>query len=361
MARMMNSKLDIGVLDQSPIRCDGTAAEALHESVRLAKLAEELGYTRYWVAEHHNAQALACTSPEILLGQIAARTSTIRVGSGGVMLSNYSALKVAEQFRVLDALHPGRVELGIGRAAGTNPATAKALAHPRPVNDADRFPEMVSDLLRLLHGESCEKGALAGIRSQPGPCPSKVPEVWLLGATDFSGELAARLGLPFAFADFFGNTPVSGPEVARSYRQRFQPSSYHSTPRIRVALQVLCAPSEAEARFLASSRNLNTARRFIELGDGLRSPDEAVRYPLPDKARKYVDQVASTFIDGDPRQVRDRIIEVADRYQTCEILVVTNCYDFEHRRRSYELVAEACGLRASPGPNAGVTSTAGTP
>src|SRR5579875_2322882 len=220
----MSGQLSLSVLDQSPMRHGGTASQALRETVELARAVEGLGYKRYWVAEHHNAGSFAGTAPEILIGQIAAHTSTIHVGSGGVMLSHYSALKVAETFRLLSAFYPGRIDLGIGRAPGSDRQTAMALVYPRPMADINTFPRQVEDLVGFLSGRLPAGHPFAAIEAQPGPPPASVPDVWLLGSSDYSARLAAMLGLPFAFADFFGNAGDIGPQVADLYRRLFQPS-----------------------------------------------------------------------------------------------------------------------------------------
>ncbi|MSQ26108.1 MAG: LLM class flavin-dependent oxidoreductase [Dehalococcoidia bacterium] len=334
--------MTLTVVDQSPVRHGGTAADALRESVLLAQAAERCGYARYWVTEHHNIGTLAGASPEILIGQIAARTQRIRVGSAGVMLSHYSALKVAEQFRILEAFHPGRIDLGIGRAPGSDPRTAQALAYPRlPANIHD-FPQQVTDLLSLLEGAEIEDERLAGIKAQPG-LPHTVPEVWLLGSSDYSARLAAMLGLPFAFADFFGTTGDHGPLVTEMYVREFSPSKYLSEPKVNVTVQALCAPTTEEARYHAASRDLMRANRYFNLGlenTGILPPEEALAFPLPDAAREYMRRQAQRNADGDPEQVRQRLLEAAERYGTTDIGIVTSCYDFAARARSYELIAQ---------------------
>ena len=335
----------LSVVDQSPIRKGGKPSDALKETVELARQAEGFGYSRYWVAEHHNSSSFTGTSPEVLIGQIAARTGRIRVGSGGVMLSHYSALKVAEQFRILDAFYPGRIDLGIGRAPGSDRLTAAALSHPRPPVDVGReFPQMVGDLLGFLHGNMSEEHPLHDIKAQPGDAPETVPEVWLLGSSDYSAQLAAHLGLPFSFADFFGNTSEYGPRMAEIYRQMFQPSEFLSEPKVNVGLQVICAPTEEEARFIGASRSLNKVISALGLTTGgMLSPEEAIDWPLDDRAKAYMAQSTQSYIEGDPQQAREGILAAAERYQTADIGVVTNCYYFEHRVRSYRLVAEAMG------------------
>ena len=340
----MATKLTLSVVDQSPTRKGGTAADALRESVKLAQITEKLGYRRYWVAEHHNSGAFSGTSPELLIGQIAAKTRTIRVGSGGVMLPHYSSLKVAEQFRILEAFFPGRIDLGIGRAPGSDQLTAAALSYPRPQTDIRQFPQQVKDVLGFLT-ETLEPGhPLTRVSAQPGPMPEAMPEVWLLGSSDYSARLAAGLGLPFSFADFFGNTGEIGPLVVDLYRREFQPSRYLDAPKVNVGLQVMCAPTEDEAVFLGMSRNLNKAGQLWGLSQGLLSPEEAAAYPMPDGAREYIEQFKDGYVEGDPQQVRQKVLEIADRYGTDDVGIVTNCYSFESRVRSFALVAEVFGL-----------------
>ena len=345
---LLADDLTLSVVDQSPMRKGGTASDALRESVKLAQAVERLGYSRYWVAEHHNSSYLACTSPELLIGQIAANTRTIRVGSGGVMLSHYSALKVAEQFRILESFYTGRIDLGIGRAPGSDQLTAAALAHPRPQAPIHQFPQEVADLLGFLSGIMDQHHPFAKVHAQPGPLPDSMPDVWLLGSSNYSAQLAAALGLPFSFADFFGTTGEYGPMVAEVYRKEFQPSRFLAKPKLNVAVEVLCAPTEEEALFLGSSRNLNRVRSVLDLFQGLLPPDEAAAYPLTREVRQYMERVCGVYIDGTPQQVCEKILEVAELYSTRDISIVTNCYAFEDRVRSYELVAEAFEITRSP-------------
>ena len=336
----------LSIVDQSPLRRGGTAAQALRESVELAQAGQRSGYARYWVAEHHNTGSFAGTSPEILIGQIASHTSTIRVGSGGVMLSHYSALKVAEQFSILNSFYPGRIDLGIGRAPGSDQLTARALADPRPEVDIQTFPTQVTDLLSYLHGFHEPTHPFAAVRSQPGPAPEAVPEVWLLGSSEYSARLAALLGLPFAFAEFFGFTGETGPKVAQMYRRDFQPSRFLSEPKLNVTVQVICAPTAEEAGFIALSRRLMRADRFLQLGlgPGLRPPEEAAAYPLTEEQRRYLEGLSHRHIEGDPEAVRQGILQAAQDFGTTDIGIVTNCYRFEDRVRSFQLVAQAFGL-----------------
>jgi luciferase family oxidoreductase group 1 len=340
---MTPTGIALSVIDQCPMRRGGTAADALREALELARAAEGLGYSRYWVAEHHNANSYACTSPELLIPLAAANTSTIRVGSGGVMLLNYSALKVAEQFRMLHALYPGRIDLGIGRAPGGDPLAAEALAYPRPRTDPREFPRQLTDLLAYLEGVAEEGHPFAEVRAQPGPPPASGPEVWLLGSSTSSATFAARLGLPFAFADFLNSSREEGYEAAESYRQNFRPSRWLDAPRLSVAVEVLCAPTQEEASFLARSRDFDTVAELYRI-QGLLPPHEAVAYQVPEEVKRYMEDRAKRCIDGDPARVRETILEMSRLYGTGDIGVVTNCYDFGHRVRSYELLAEAVGL-----------------
>jgi luciferase family oxidoreductase group 1 len=322
------------------MRHDGFAGEALRESVILAQKTEELGYHRYWVAEHHNATSFACTSPELLIAQIAARTSTIRVGSGGVMLLNYSSLKVAEQFRVLEAFYPGRVDLGIGRATGGDPAAAKALAHPRPLIDPDEFQNQVTDLLGFLDAGTEESQPFAQVRAQPGlglESQSSL-EVWLLGSGRGSAQTAAFLGLPFSFAAFLNDDPCAGTAILSEYRQVFRPSRFASEPKTSVALEVLCAPTDDEAQYLALSRSFDIVARNYGF-QGLLPSDEVAKFSMSDEARRFMEHSMKRCFVGSPPRMRKIIEELAQRYETPEICLLTNCYSFEHRIRSYELVA----------------------
>jgi luciferase family oxidoreductase group 1 len=339
----VDEPLTLSVLDQSPMRYGGTASDALLESVRLARIAEELGYRRYWVAEHHNANSFAGTSPELLIAQIAARTRAIRVGSGGVMLSNYSALKVAEQFRVLQSFYAGRLDLGIGRAAGGDPLAADALSYPRPQVVATEFPRQVSDLLGFLYGEPAAEHPFAQVQAQPGPPPASAPEVWLLGSSSSSAKVAAEFGLPLSFADFIGASRKVGPSVAAQYRENFKASRRHAAPRLSIALGVLCAPTEEEARHVGLSRKFDiiAERHGVQ---GLLPPDDVLKMSIGEEEQRHVEQWTQSFIEGSPRQVRDLILDIARSYGTSDVFIVTNCHSFEHRVRSYRLLSDIFGL-----------------
>lgn len=344
----MPTKLLLSVVDQSPVRQGGTAGDALRETIALAEAAEALGYQRYWVAEHHSLPGFAGTCPEVMVGQIAAHTKTIRVGSGGVMLSHYSALKVAEAFRMLESLYPGRIDLGIGRAPGSDQRTAAALAYPGQMHDIRDFPEQVDHVIGYLNDTLEPSHPFAGVRASPTPATT-APEVWLLGSGIDSAMLAAQRGLPFSYAYFFGAGVEHGPAIVEHYRQKFQPSEYVAEPRVNVAAQVLCAETEEHARRLALSRNLVRLNIIRGRGTGVPPVEEAEAYPYSAQERAYLEQQSRLNIDGSPEQVRDKLEKLAELYQTTDLSVVTICYDFADRVRSYELIAQACGLTTPSG------------
>ena len=346
---VLSSELTLSVVDQSPMRHGETGAHALRDTVELAKAVEALGYARFWVAEHHSTGTFAGTSPEILVGQILANTSQIRVGSGGVMLTHYSAMKVAEQFRMLDSFYPGRVDLGIGRAPGSDQRTIMALAYPKRPVEVETFPQQVLDVMGYLHNGLQADHPFVSLKVAPGLKPETAPEIWLLGSSDYSARLAAQLGLPFAFADFFGTTSGHGPTVAKLYRQEFKPSELCEVPRLNVTIQVICAPTAEEAERVSASRNFNRARRVLgvqgeEIGDGTLPPDEAAAMPLPEAVRAHVQSYVDGCVDGDPEQVKTGILAASERYETKDVGIVSITYALADRIRSYELVAKAFGL-----------------
>lgn len=326
--------LRLSVLDQAPISEGSTGAQAVRNSIDLARFAEELGYERYWVAEHHGTPALACASPEALIGPIAAVTSRIRVGSGGVMLPHYSPLRVAEAFTMLAAIAPGRIDLGVGRAAGTDPVTAFALQRDRRQAAPDDFPAQLFELMAYLDDDMPADHPFARLTKLPG-LPEK-PDLWLLGSSPQSGIWAAELGLPYAFADFIN--PL-GAEIVTKYRQDFTPSRHAEKPRVIAAVWALCADSDEEARRIAASSKM----MFTLFLRG-----ELIAIPPIDKALKFLEtqppsedpfRMRRRAIVGSPVKVREGIEAVAAEYGTDEVMIVTITYDHAARRRSYELIA----------------------
>ncbi len=341
-------KLELSVVDQSPVRAGGTAGDALRETIELAVAVESFGYRRFWVAEHHSIANFAGTSPEILTGQIAGRTNSIRVGTGGVMLSHYSSFKVAENFRVLEALYPGRIDLGIGRAPGSDQLTSAALVYPGRPRDVSHFPRQVVDLLGHLSGTMDPTHPFSNIKA--GPSLDSMPDVWLLGSRQESAFMAAQLGLPFAYAHFFGIGVEDGPGIVEEYRQGFRPSEYLAEPKVNVGVHVLCAETEEKALHLAQSRNLGRLYSVTGRAKGIPTIEEALNYPYQANEAAFMEQYRRLCVDGDPDQVKERLEAIAESYQTPDLSIVTICHDFQDRVRSYELLAEACGLSESPPP-----------
>jgi luciferase family oxidoreductase group 1 len=323
----------LSVLDQSTIREGEDAGQALRETVALAPFVEQHGYARYWLAEHHNSAAHAGSAPEILIAAVLAATRTIRVGSAGVMLPHYAALKVAEQFRVLEALFPGRVDLGIGRAPGSDGRTAYALNPLAGQLGEDHFPNQVAELLAWL-GDGLPAGhPFAAVRAAP-EVPTR-PEMWMLGSSDFGARAAAHFGLPYCFADFI--TERGGEAVIALYRQLFRPSPWLDRPRAAVAVFALAAGSEAEAWRHAKSRALFRLRRDRGLFAPYPPPDALDRERLTPSEEARLAQWHTQAIVGTPEQVAARLRALdAD-----EVALLTPCFDAEARRRSFALIAQA--------------------
>lgn len=334
----------LSVLDQSPIREGGTAQQAVQETLALAEACDRLGYTRYWIAEHHSADGLASAAPEVLIPVVASRTKRIRVGSGGVMLMHYSPLKVAEQFRMLETLFPGRVDLGVGRAPGSDQRTVVALApgmQPVPVS---AYPSQVADLIRFLADEVPEEHPFHGIRAMPAG--KTMPEVWLLGSGIESARFAAEIGCAFSFAHFI--SPTGGPQMAELYRELFRPSPALPAPRLNVGVSVVCAETMERAEELAWSLRLRQLQRYTgERRAGTPSVETALAYPYTPAQRRFLQTMEGRFIHGDPKRVKDKLLALGEEYGTDDFVVVTICHRFEDRLRSYELLAETFGLRMS--------------
>jgi luciferase family oxidoreductase group 1 len=333
----MPRQLRLGVLDQSPIPEGSSASQALADTIALAQAADGLGYSRYWLAEHHNHPGLAGPAPEVLIAAVAAATERIRVGSGGVMLPHYAPLHVAEQFRVLEALHPGRIDLGLGRAPGSDQITAMALnQHGRP----DEFPNQVQDLIGWLENRLDPRHPFARVRATPDPGTS--PEVWLLGSSDYSGAVAAVMGKPFSFAHFIN--PRNGPDAVASYRRNFKDVGGHPAPQVNVCVIVLCADTEEEVDRLAATVAMWRLRLELGRPAPVPDPERALRHPWTDEQLARNAAMRRHHAIGTPEQVNAKLRELADLYDTDELMALTVTYDPAARRRSYELVAEACGL-----------------
>ncbi|HEX5595563.1 MAG TPA: LLM class flavin-dependent oxidoreductase [Micromonosporaceae bacterium] len=329
----------LSVLDLAPVAAGASVTEALSHTTELARRVEAFGYHRFWVAEHHNMPAIASSAPPVLLAHVAANTSSIRVGSGGVMLPNHPPLVVAEQFGTLAALHPGRIDLGIGRAPGTDPVTALALRRTMEGLSAENFPQELAELMNYFTGE------------RPGPITATpgrgdVPAVWLLGSSDFSARLAGLLGLPFSFAHHFSAANTLG--ALALYRRHFRPSRWLEQPYVMVAVNAVCAESDERARWLAGPAGLS----FLQLRSGrpqpLASPEEAAAYPYTAVEREFVEARHAGQALGSPETVRRQLGALLERTGADELMLTAMVYDISDRVRSYELIAEdvAGGLRS---------------
>jgi len=329
--------MKLSVLDQSTSSRGKTQDVAIRESLALARHCETLGYHRYWVSEHHASDSIVGTAPEVLMAAIAATTQRIRVGSAGVMLPHYSALKVAEQFRILEAIAPGRIDLGLGRAPGTDRLTAMAL-NPYS-NAAEDFPAQVRDLHAWVNDLPLPaEHPFRSIKAHPtGPT---APELWILGSSDYGAQLAAYFGLPYAYAYFF--TDGHGTEAALDlYRRNFQPSEQYPKPKATICVWALAADTEAEARHLLKTREY--WRVGFEKGrrEQLVPPEYSDAYPYTDAERAVIERVRSKAFVGTGEQVGARLRELAQHLDLDELVIVTWTYDPEPRHRSYELLAKA--------------------
>ena len=323
----------LSVLDQSPVISGLGARRALEETIALARRADELGYHRYWLAEHHAIAALADPCPEILVARLGAETKRIRVGTGGVMLPYYSAFRTAESFRMLEALYPGRIDLGLGRAPGGDGRTAQAVNGGK-FPDSDRFPNQVWELVGHLEGTLPADHPFKRVRLQPEV--DTVPEVWLLGSSDYSGALAAELGLSFAFAHFIN--PRGGDEVTRFYRDNFKGKNQ---PGVMVCTFLICAGTDAEAERLAASIDLRRLHMALNIDSPVPTAEEAARHAYSAEERQYVMSQRARAVIGGPAKCRRELEGMAALYGADEMMVLTITGDYATRLRSYELLIEA--------------------
>jgi luciferase family oxidoreductase group 1 len=332
--------LKLGVVDQSPVRTGGTAADAVRETLELARTAERLGYSRYWLAEHHSTNSFAGSSPAVLIPAVAGATREIRVGSGGVMLSHYSPLQVAENFRMLETLFPGRIDLGIGRAPGGDARTTLALQYGRGQVGIENFPTQVEDLIGWTTDGFEDGHPWRRVRAMPR-APT-APELWMLGSGGSSAFYAAQQGCGYSFAQFISGE--DGAAQVRQYHARFQPSPRRPAPAASVGLGVICADTQDEAQRLSASLELWRRRIMRGQDRGIPSPDESLRELGTTWTPPRLGEDGARMIAGDPAQVRDELRRVAARYGVGELMIVTVTHDRAARLRSYELIAEAMGL-----------------
>lgn len=330
----------LSVLDLSPITTGHSGATALKNSLDLARLADHLGYTRYRVAEHHNLPSVASSAPDIMIGQIAAATPRIRVGSGGVMLPNHAPLTVAERFKVLEALFPRRIDLGLGRAPGTDPITSVALRRRQDVREDDDFIERFQELMLLETRGFPDGHPFRNVRAMPADVP--LPPIFLLGSSGYSAELAAIVGAGFAFAHHFATHDAIA--AMTSYRVHFKPSGALARPHAILAIAAVAADSDEEAERLASTIDLNFVRRSRGEYLPLASPEEAAAYDYSPLDRERIRQGRTRLFAGTTATILQRLLPFIAATQADEVMITTMIYDHAARRRSYELMAHAFGL-----------------
>ena len=329
--------IPLSILDLSPVSEGSTAAQALRNTLDLARLADALGYTRYWVAEHHNLPAIASSAPEIMIGQICAATKRIRVGSGGVMLPNHAPLMVAERFKVLEALYPGRIDLGLGRAPGTDPATSYMLRRRQGISEEDDFLERFQELMLLETHGFPEGHPFAKVRAMPADVT--LPPIYLLGSSDYSAQLAGQIGAAFAFAHHFAT--FDAVEAMKLYRDNFRPSAAHKEPYAILATHVVCADTDAEAERLAATVELNFVRRAKGEYLPLSSPEDAAKYDYSPVDKARIAQNRTRLAVGSPATVKARLEPLIAATQANELMITSMLFDHQARKYSYQLLKQA--------------------
>jgi luciferase family oxidoreductase group 1 len=333
----------LSVLDLSPVAAGSSGAVALRNSLDLARLADRLGFTRYWVAEHHNLPSIASSAPDIMIGQIAAVTTHLRVGSGGVMLPNHAPLQVAERYKVLEGLFPGRIDLGLGRAPGTDPVTSYALRRRQDDPGADDFLDRFQELLLFEQRGFPESHPFRKVNAMPADVP--LPPIFLLGSSGYSAQLAAHVGAGFSFAHHFSDFDPVGPMIA--YRGQYKPSEQRPEPHAILALHVVCADTDAEAERLATSVDLNFALRRQGHYLPIPSPKEAAAHSYSPSDRALIAQNRARLVVGNKSKVMAHLEPLLESTKADEVMITTMIYDHEARKHSYELMAEAFGLTTS--------------
>lgn len=324
--------ISLSILDLAIIGEGSTASDAIRSSVELAQRGEELGYLRHWFAEHHGMPSVASSSPELLIGHVAQATERIRVGSGGIMLPNHVPLKLAETFHTLEALHPGRIDLGIGRAPGTDQTTVRALRS----FDPSKFASLLQELMSLSRQDLPSDHPFANVRVMPNDV--SLPPIWILGSSGASAQFAGQMGVGYGFASHFSPTPAE--PALQAYRANFEPSEQFPEPHVILAVSVICAETDDEADYLAGSLDLNRLR--LQRGDfsPIATPEEAAAYPYSPMERAIIDKHRQRQFIGSPETVRRELLEFARKTQADELMITTFTHSPEARLKSYELVAE---------------------
>jgi luciferase family oxidoreductase group 1 len=341
---MSREPLPLGILDLSPVPSGSSGTDALRNTLSLAVAAEGWGYGRYWLAEHHNTPGMASSAPEVMIGQVAAATHRIRVGAGGVMLPNHSALRVAETFRVLEALYPGRIDLGIGRAPGTDGITAAALRRTDGAVAPEDFPGQMYELLGYAGAGFPEGHPFASVNAEPRDVP--LPPIWMLASSGYGARAAATLGVGLAFARYLN--PRHAAQIARAYRDEFVPSGGAARPRVILAVSVICADSAARAEQLVMSGALGLLRMRQGRSAPLPTPEEALAYRYDDDEQDQVRRYLRAQVIGEPEDVCAQLRMLAGETAADELMVMTTIHDHAERLRSYELLARAWSPVGAP-------------
>lgn len=328
--------MKLSILDQSPISSGKTPKEALEATVELAQFADRAGYTRYWVAEHHDMTGLASPAPDMMLSIIGAKTNRIRLGAGAVLLPHYKPYNIAERYNLLATLYPGRVDLGIGRAPGGSAEASMALSG-NFLENVRKMPDTLDELTQFLTGDFPEDHMFSKI--SPTPVPKVSPQVWLLGTSEKSGKLASDKGLPYTFGHFMSDS--DGPAIVADYQAALKQNGIDFVPKPIIAVSVICAETTEEAEDIALSQQLWSILSDKGEGHGgIPSIEEARRYPFTSEEKKKIAKQKENIIIGHPKQVKEQLQQLQQKYQTDEFMIVTITHDYEARKKSYELIAE---------------------
>lgn len=328
--------IPLSVLDLSFVTSGTSAAQALHNTIDLAKHVDTLGYRRFWMAEHHSLPSVASSAPEIMIGQVAAATRNMRIGSGGIMLTNHAPLMVAERFKMLEALFPGRIDLGLGRAPGTDQVTAHALRRRLEERAGDDFLERLQELYLWENRDFPEGHPFNRVTVMPSGVP--LPPIWLLGSSDYSAQLAGEIGVGYSFASHFSDFDAVVP--MKTYRSRFKPSASLQMPWAIIAVAAVIADTDEEANFLAGTYDLNWLRRARGEMLPLPSPEEAAAYPWTEQERAYICRRRQRLFCGSPQTVTARLRAFVEETEADEVMVTSSIHNHDKRKRSYSLLSQ---------------------
>lgn len=330
--------LKLSILDQAPIAQSASPQAALQESLKLAQLAENTGYTRYWIAEHHDMPGLACPAPEVMLSYIGAGTCKIRIGAGAILLPHYKPYKVAETFHLLGTLFPGRIDLGIGRAPGGSAEATMALSD-NFLENVRTMPQKLKELLSFLHNDFPDENMFSKVKASPIPAES--PEVWLLGTSEKSGKLAAQTGIAYAFGQFMSDK--DGAEILKGYRDSFQPKYELKQSKSILTVNAVCAETAEKAKEIASSAHLWRMQQLQGINSGVPPIDEAKAYTYSHEEQKMIEAAEAKMVIGNPSEVKKQLLDIERKYGADELMIVTITHSYEDRLKSYKLIADEMG------------------